>query len=477
MSVASSKVNQSGAFGIEYSGLGADEHLGWGTDAPMNPLEKPSGFPYLDFEHDFEPVLERDTSVISKAFQIGEREVGRMLDRSLNFVNRFEGNGKQYAWMYGWEGKTKPIVVFKIDTRTNGVPGIDIFEDASLNQYTLLRQYQVKLITGRIQHYAVLEASVSGSTPPDQIGVLTDVNTTATDINFTGFAEMYEHLYEVSDDGKLFRDFRPSEITALGNQYQAGDKRTCMASMAKKFPSYSFRFQNTKCYKFGYKWSAAKFVDINTNWLGYLQERIKTTDPEYAKLNFDMTCSQIESNNIVAHNQARFEFAEDTISYEGTNMGFYGVTDANLDFEIPLQKQQDTESGLSIVDPVLNGSIAITSSITVTHSVDETFQQWRDDRTSLCGRISSSFGYHSQEILLKKFKLPKAGPDNGDVAAEPLELSIELACGSHPFEEWLSDANGNPEVMGSPVVFRVVDQNPYNEMTGRDLDGAYRPIV
>jgi hypothetical protein len=476
MATPSSKHTQAGGFGNEFSGTLTDEHHGWGTDAPLNPVGSEAGFPWLTFEHDVEVVTERDASINSSAFETSERETGRLLDKTLSFNNRVEGIDKQLPWMYGFENRTQKVMVMQINEFSDAPAGT-IFTDTT-NTYYLLRQEESKLITGKTAYWATLVPVTPSTEPPTQAGVLTDVGTTYTDINHLSFdADMYEHLYEVSNDGKIFRDFTTAEYTALGTQAVVDeDKRTCMATLVKKFPEYSYRFQNTKCYKFGYKWTPQKFTEITCNWLGYSQERIRTTDPEYSNIDYTMPCPTLESNNILAHNQSRLEIGLADVIYTGENYTFQPFTDGTLDFEIPLDKVQDSESGLFLVDPVLSGSIKMMCNITLTRALDDTFQQYRDDRTNLSGRISSRKGFSSQEILIKKFTLPKAGPDNGDVAAEPLDFSISLTCGTHAFDTWLKNDTGtNPEIMGSPVVKRVINKNPYNEMTGRDLTGARRP--
>jgi len=462
---ASSRITQSGAFGNEFSGTGVDVHNGWGTDAPLKPLSIDAGFPYLTFEHDPEPVLERDTSVTSKAFQTGEREVGRTLDKSLSFNNRCDGMDKQLSWMTGWENKTKKVIVFQTNRLTDAPAGTVFSTDGE--DYTFLRQYQAKTITNKVIFYAVFSYLLDNA-PDTQAGTL-DQAGAFLDLTYIGWDKMYEHTYELSNDGRAFRAFTASERTALGNQATVDDRRTCMATLAKKFPEYSFRFQNTKCYKFGFKWAPQKFTEVMGSWLGYDQERIKTTDPLHSDIDYDMLCSMVESNNIFAHNQTRFEIGVASTKYNGGNYTFYPVTEMNVDVEVPLQKQQDTESGLFLTDPVLNGLIAISAGATITHSKDEQFMEWRDNRTKLAGVIRSSYGFYSQEIFLKKFTLPKAGPDGGEVSAEPITLSVELTCGGHAFDQYFTD-----DVMGSPMVIRVVNKNPYNEMTGRDLAGLRR---
>ena len=469
---ASSKITQSGAFGNEYSYTGPNIHGGWGTTPPNTPLKSDKGMSYLTFEHGFDPLLERDASINSRAFQTGEREMGRPLDNPLTFNNRCEGVDGQFAWMFGWEGRTQKVTILNT-TNFCTAPSGSIYKQG-VNNHVFLRSYQSRTITNKILYWVVLATPTVAPTPT---GVLTLA--TQPDIVYTSVTDMFEHTYEISDDGRAFRSFTAAELTLLGTQATSDDIRTCMASLAKKFPKYLMRFDNTKCYKFGFKWSPAKFTEVSTNWLGYEQARVKNTETaEYNKVDFDMLCPMVEANNIYSHNQSRFEIGLASAQYNGNNFTYFPVTDMSVDVEIPLQKQQDTESGLFFSDPVLSGPITISAEATITHSKDEQFMDWRDNRTLLAARMSSVYGAYSQELLIKKFTLSQAGPDGSDVAAEPLKLGVSLTCGTHAFDTWMKNSAGvNTEVMGSPIVLRVVNKNPYNEMTGRDLTGVRRPIV
>jgi hypothetical protein len=127
---------------------------------------------------------------------------------------------------------------------------------------------------------------------------------------------------------------------------------------------------------------------------------------------------------------------------------------------IPMQKVQDTISGLYINEPQIEGKYAFEGSTTVTYNKGTKFRRIRDTQAYAHARVSSYRGAEMQELLIKKFRLKKAGPDNGNVAAEPLEMNISGSCGNHAFTEWLTYAAGvNPEVYESAVVMRCRNYN------------------
>jgi hypothetical protein len=249
-----------------------------------------------------------------------------------------------------------------------------------------------------------------------------------------------------------------------------------MASVAKKFDGYYQLLNNIKCGGWEMKMSAQKITEISAKFTGYDQKRKIPADGDYADVDFSMDCAAVDPNGLITMNQTRIEIGEVTSQYDGTNFTHYGVMEAMVGLDCPLQKQADSESNLYFADPTLSGPQSFKFTATITHALGTTFQDYRDARTLLAARISSISGAYSQEILIKEFTLNKAGPDGSDVAAEPIETDIKLACGTHAFDTWLSVGVGttNPESQISPVVMRVVNDNPYNEMTGRDIAGALR---
>ena len=388
--------------------------------------------------------------------------------------NRITGMDGYLAWIWGWQAKTIEIQVIKVDAYTDGIAG-DTFTDVDLQDFTLLRQYESRTTTNTIIYWAVVQAVTPGETIALQTGTLS-TGGAETDLVFTSSATMYEHLYEMSSDGRLTRLLTTAEVATLTPQAVATDKRTCMASLAKKFNGYYFLFNNTKAQGFELKYSAQKIVELTAPWVGYGQDRIKVADPTYGEVDFTVPCPLKSPANLITTNQTRIEIGELTSQYDGSNFIYYGVTEAMVGADIPVEKQADTESGLYFTDPTLSGAQKMKFTATITHADGTTFQDYRDNRTPLAARISSISGAFSQEILVKSFTLNKAGPDGGDVASEPLDTSVRAVCGTHVFDTWLSNGvtTDNPETQGSPMVMRVVNDNPYNEMTGRDLAGALR---
>jgi hypothetical protein len=77
------------------------------------------------------------------------------------------------------------------------------------------------------------------------------------------------------------------------------------------------------------------------------------------------------------------------------------------------------------------------------------------------GDITMVQGWKVHQLYMKNFTLKQAGPDDGQVAAEPLECSISWDCAST-----IGDSQN------SPIIYDLYDTTDVNSMTGRNLLGA-----
>jgi len=139
-----------------------------------------------------------------------------------------------------------------------------------------------------------------------------------------------------------------------------------------------------------------------------------------------------------------------------------GMSNVDINVSVPLQSIQDFVSGLSIAEPEIEGKYDIGVTGTISRHTVETYQQYRDNQSVVVGHLYSNQGWYMQEYIIKEATLPTAGPDDSDIAQEPLDLKVGFVCATtHAFTNWLY---GITETQSSPIVFRVRDLNPQNEM-------------
>jgi hypothetical protein len=468
--MGTAKIFEAGAFGLEYSRQ-ATPHGGWGDNLSANKLESSAGFPWLSFSNQFNIGTAMDNSVTSTAFETGSRIVSKTVDNDLSFHNRFEGCNAFLAWMWGWEGAAVETVALTVTDASVPLVAGDVLTDLNTTdtftfaRYETYRDMEFNLLT-----LAILYPDAPDTVPTAGPGTL---DGTVNDLPYlTTSLTMYEHLYELAKDGRQLRNFTADEETALGGHYVTDDQRCLMGTLAKRYTEFQVRYANALSKKMDIKWTPAELSTYDSGYMAFREERVETGnnfEGSTQPVDFDMACSLTDVTGVVAHYQTAVEIGKRNTDTETFPLAEEGITDLNISTEIPLQNLQDTISGVYLANPFLEGKYKITSSMTVSRMDGPKFSEYRDTLQKLKGRISSNMGFLMQEVLIKEFTLTKAGGDDSDVTAEPLDLSINASCGVHDFADHLY---GQTEVNNSPIVMRTRDYNKYNMLLGRDASGT-----
>lgn len=436
----------------------------WGTD-PGVALGTGNGFPWIEFGNSLEPDTQEDESITGKGFKSTSRLIGLMVENSYSFYGRFKELNNLHYWMWGFENPVKSVFVFKTgvsDPWSDGEPTIGtVYEDPDTNKFVYLRTE-----TNRNETLYVFEGNTAPSdTSEIQSGTLTDSGSSET-FTFTGRSnQMYEHLYELDSAISVLRDYNTEETNAITDA-TSNDKKNLMATFAKRMVGYDLKYSNTVCSSFTYSLEAAGLARWNGDFLSYKEQRSNNAGG-YGSDNWTIPKDLVNNQLVPAHFQSKFE-----IGVDADNLMTLGLTKFELSVTKPYQKQQDTVSGLHIAEPIAEGKYDISSSATISRHSEKTYQQYRDGQTPLCARIRSQYGYFSQEFLLKKVTLEEAGADDSDVAQEPLSMSVGYVDDSlNPWVNYTSYDDGTKTgtvnqvgLQNSPVVFRVRDENPNNEM-------------
>lgn len=437
------KVFQTGAFQLEAGKTGVGQSPGWGESGSEETLGANNAFPWLNFGKGMTVNDITDNSITSEAYQDVPRIIGKYVEKPLGMYARFAGMGSFNYWMWGFENSIVKVGVFVLTTPSvDPTPG-DTYRDVDLNDYTFLRKEINQSTT-----YYVFRCD-DNVVPTLATGNLDLVSGSGDDpLAFTAHSVlMYEHLYELDAHTRHFVDYLIAEqITG----WASGDKKNRMATLGIKMGTNDFRYKNAMCRNFGFASNAGALAEINGDFLAYEEER-----GDYSSANWTFPSERNSSDNIVAHHQVMMQ-----IGASESALTTLCVTAIDLSIGIPLQVLQDTCSGLYIAEPIMEGKYDIGLTTTISrHSVD-TWQDYRDAWTSLVGRISANYGYYRQEYLVQEFKIPEAGPDDSDVASEPLTLKSGDPSGNN----WSTWLYGNSLIQGGPIVMRVRDLDSTNHM-------------
>jgi len=449
MANESIKVFQKGAFQLEAGQTGAGQSPGWGESGSVETLGANDAYPYLSLGKSVTINKADDNSITGEAFKEIPRKVTEYIENNIEYHARFAGLNSKNFWMWGFENSIVEVVAFIVNTVSVDPTAGDTYDDTDGNGFTFMRKE-----TWRTQTLYIFRADDSVA-PTLQTGDLDRVSGSGDDpITFTSHSTlMYEHLYELDAHERHFVDYRTNEqITG----WASGDKKNRMATLGVAMGLNDYRYPNAMCKGFNFRSSAGELATINNDFAAYEEER-----GDYSSSSWTFPTTRNSSDNIVAHHQLRAE-----IGVDEDNLVALGVTSVEIGVGIPLQILQDTLSGQKLAEPVLEGKYDATLSMVLSrHSVD-TYQGYRDAWTDTVARVSADYGFYMQEYLFQLARIPEAGPDDADVATEPLKLEL----GYETANNWSGWLYGNTLLQDSVsgkyggLVFRTRDFDSTNHM-------------
>jgi hypothetical protein len=459
------KIFETGAMKVEaglYLTDGALQSDGWGDTDSAQVLGAGDAFPWLSFGTSVAIATEEDASVTTKAFMASPRIIGKTIENGLSFSARFTGLNRFHYWMWGFENVTMSVVAFKGSTTTDpwgeNAPDVgDVYLDDAVS-YTYLRTEKIR--NDKIYVFANNDVSAV----PTVAGTL-EMNSGEKFTFTSNSAQMYEHLYELDSSGRRYRRYTDAEISVFNTEMGAGtldsdDARNLMCTLAKRMSNYDLRYANSMSKSFNYKISAAGLAQWETTYMAFLEER-----GDFSSEDWTLTDGLCNNQLVPSHYEMRFAIGENLNITNGeiTGLTDLGLTDFDMAVETPMQSLQDFESGLSIAEPVLEGAYKVTLNGTISRHTVQTYQGFRDEQNVLVGHLVTNQNWYMQEMLFKEITIQEAGPDDGDVAAEPLKMTSSFVCAeTNAFTaEWLY---GHDELQDSPVVFRVRDFSSQNQM-------------
>jgi hypothetical protein len=437
------KVLQTGAFQMEAGQAGAGQSPGWGQSGSEETLGTNNAFPYLELGKGKTINYEKDNSVTTNAFEDLPRKVTDYVEKSLSMNARVADIDQFMYWAFGFELPVVTVGVFVLTAPSVEPVAGATYRDTDLNDFTFMRKE-----VNRTTTYYIFRCDDS-HVPTLATGNLTkQAGTGGATLAFTAHSVlMYEHTFELDSRERHFTSFcYPEQIAG----YSAGDKKNRMATIGIKMGTNDYRYKNSMCKKFNFKSSAAQFAQMAFDFVAHSEDR-----GDYSSSSWTYPAGLTASANIITHAQLRVELG----TAEGS-LTAVGATDVEVGFDAPLKLEQDTNSGVYLAEPQMEGKYGLTCNIVLSRYAAETWQGYRDNWTTVIGRISAEYGYYRTEFLVNSATLPEAGPDDSEIAKENLSLVV----GYSATNNWSSWLYGNTLVHKSPLIMRVRNLSSTNQM-------------
>jgi hypothetical protein len=422
-------------------GSAASVTNGWGN-TPVS-LGASDAFKYLSLGKGKSIEVAQDQSITSNAFKPAPRQVKRHVEKSLSHNARYLGMGDLDYWRFGFSNDVYSVVVFVLNTPSVDPASGDEYTDPDLNTLTFVRKE-----TWRDATYYVFAIDYS-DTVSYSSGDLTRVSGSGdATLTFTSNSgKLYEHIFELSRSRHLVTPDSDEQFSS----YVAGDKLSRMCTFGVKMATNDFRYPFAMCSRFSFNSEAGGFCSWDNDFIAYDEQR-----GDYGSASWTFPSGRVSPTYDMMHHHLHVEIGESESSLVSL-----GVTSLDFNVDIPLQVIQDTASGLYISEPVLSGFYGVDANFVLSRYSAETYQDLLDAWTSVVARIAGHQGFYMSEILIQEAKIDTAGPDDDNVAKEPLHL----VCGSDgSSNNWSSWLYGRTPVQKGPAVIRVRNDVATNYM-------------
>ncbi len=472
MPEATPKIFQAGAF-VGENGLASasPQSLGWGDPLSWKTPGAGDAISWLEYGNQITVNTVSDDSVTTTAARSAPRVVGLRVDLPFNFLARFELLDYINYWMFGFENEPQSVFVFRAGASPWGTTepalGVNtVFEDVSLTPFTYIRKEPAKDVTGEAEFLYIFASSTAPDTGLGS-GVLAEVAAGPNSFTYTSASVIkYEHLLELDASGRRYRDYLLAEqITG----WTIGDKKNLMMTLAKRMSPYDYRYGNSMCRSFTYMQPAQDMARWETNFLAFAQERSSAAGG-FGSAAWTLPAGLEDNETAPAHYQSTCHLGEvvgDFLAKDGDpSLGLINLCSAEFSVavDIPLKQDQDTCSGLNLAEPILENKYDIKYADTILYHISKVWQDYRDANTRLFGRFATYKGDDMIELLMKNIVLTQAGPDDSDVAMEPLEGDVSATNAAD--DQWATSGwlFGHSQVQNMPLVMRVRNDNSVNSM-------------
>jgi hypothetical protein len=264
-------------------------------------------------------------------------------------------------------------------------------------------------------------------------------------------AGVYRHLYELDRHERHLTSYRSDEDTAV--DYASTDRKVRFGSLGLKKGTNDFRFPFLMCGGFGFGSSAGQEpMKWNAKGNAYREDR-----GNYASADWTAPAGATGTQYLIGHHHLTLSLGPSGALVD------VAVTDFQCSVDIPLLVEQDSESGLFVAQPVLNGKYGVSVSCTLARHEADTYKAYRDAFTACCMKAVYASGADEFGLYFPNLRIIDA-PDTGDeVARHPLTFAAakEDAVIGNPFATEI----GTCDLIQHGEVFCVTkDNNSANDM-------------
>lgn len=258
---------------------------------------------------------------------------------------------------------------------------------------------------------------------------------------------IYSHLFELDRHEREDAAYRTDEDTAV--DYSIYDRKNRFGVFARKMGTNDYRYPFLLCNGFGFSSSTQEPLKMTVKGVALREDR-----GDYSSSTWTIPALLAGSDNIIMHHDLTL-----SLGVAGSLVAL-GIKDISVNCDIPLDIDRDSESGLYISKPILNGKYNVTLSMTIArHSVD-TYLAYRDAHTKCALKAewisdSKMFGLYFPEVYL-----PDVSVTEDDVA----RIAITFATGKPSTTPFSTETGDHDLIQNGDFFCMTKNTNDTNEM-------------
>jgi hypothetical protein len=255
-------------------------------------------------------------------------------------------------------------------------------------------------------------------------------------------------LFELDKYERELTSYRTAE---RGTGWNLLDRKNRYACIGVKEGPQDHRYTFAICNGFGFSSKAGEALTWNAKGIAYKEER-----GDYTSSGWTYASGVAGSTNMAMHHHLNLSMGPAGALVD------LAVTDFSVNVDIPIFTDQDSESGLYIAEPALNGKYGVQLSFTLArHSVD-TYLTYRDSFTAVCAKAVFTLGSYEFGLYFPDLRISDASVSEDDVARTPITFeSAKEPVGGNPFS---SEIGSHTLVQQGPIFCLVKNTNSTNEM-------------
>lgn len=263
----------------------------------------------------------------------------------------------------------------------------------------------------------------------------------------------YSHLFELDKYDRHFTAYRTAEQTAV--DYGATDRKNRAATFAFKKGPNDYRYRHVMCSSFRI------FGDADDGMIRFSASGIA---PREDRGDYDSDTWTFPSDAVGSSTDVLFRHLTASLKTQAGSFVDLGITNFDVNVDIPIQRIRDSESGLYLQEPVFEGKYNVTVTLTLTRHSTDAYHTLRDSFSSKQSlKLVAASGSYEFGIYLPEMYISDTFTNEESVPKQPITF-VSGPVDADTANIFATEIGSNALIQEGPIFIMTQNQNSTNEM-------------